>query len=129
MDYEALKKAVLALPLEQRRALRTTLTRSLAQLAEAPIAVDVPTVIRVAEEITGGRIHGDRSRRNVEARAAAIFRIWQEGHRVASVAQAVGIGRSATYHYIKMAKAVTATPGSDPELARVYAEMNKSIPR
>lgn len=129
MDYEALKDAVLALPLDQRRALWTTLTRSLAQLADAPSEADVTTVVRVAEEITGGRIHGDRSRRNVEARAAAIYRIWLDGYRVASVAQAVGIGRSGTYHYIKMAKAVTATPGSDPELARVYAEMNKRIPR
>lgn len=127
MDYEALKDAVLALPLEQRRTLRTTLSRSLGQFDEPPIALDVDAVCRTAEEITGGRIHGDRSRRNVEAKAAAIFRIWEEGHRVSSIANAIGIGRAVTYHYIKMAKAITATPGIDPELARIYAEMNKRI--
>lgn len=129
MGYEEVRAAALALSIEDRIQLRRLLARSVSREDPPAIDIDPATVIREAEDITGGRCH-DRCRiyPNVFARYLTAYRLRLAGLKMEVIAGSLGVSRTEIYHCCKRMDAVLTVPRAWPEAVRYWNELIKRIP-
>ncbi|MBR1575869.1 MAG: hypothetical protein IJ654_05395 [Bacteroidales bacterium] len=127
-ELERIKREALALPIEDRKALRSTLTKSINAVDDIPPDVDAAEIVRVAEQITGGDVLGNRARCNVSARVLVADRLRAAGVRYGRIGEALGIQRTTAYHLTATAQMVRESPVVDRDIAKALIQMYEILP-